>query len=210
VRVPSFLSLLAATASAALLQWGCGSGDVPRSPQPSPRAKTEPVTVHPSWKLTSVEVGLGEGSTPQRVACVTCHSLRPAGPVPQRPEELREFHTGLTLAHGPLSCSSCHAEGGHDALHLADGRQLRMTDAMVLCAQCHGPQFRDYQHGSHGGMNGYWDLSRGPRVRNHCVECHDPHAPRYVGAMPVHPPRDRFLETPGPKASAHQPRSDHE
>lgn len=169
-----------------------------------------PVSIAPSWKLTAVEVGGAEGEQPQRIPCATCHSLRPAGPVPQRPEDLREFHTGLTFAHGALSCGSCHAEGAHDALHLADGRTLRMTDAMELCAQCHGPQHRDYQHGAHGGMSGYWDLSRGPRVRNGCVECHDPHAPRYVGARPVFPPRDRFLMTPGSQEPAKHARQDHE
>jgi hypothetical protein len=73
-----------------------------------------------------------------------------------------------------------------------------VTDAMTLCAQCHGPQFRDYQNGSHGGMNGHWDLSRGPRLRNHCVDCHDPHVPQ---VLPVHPapgPKDRFFG-PGAK-----------
>jgi hypothetical protein len=157
-----------------------------------------------------VEVSGADGGAPQRVACVTCHSLRPAGPVPQRPEELREFHTDLTFQHGQLACRSCHAEGAHDALHLADGRSLRMTDAMELCAQCHGPQFRDYQRGAHGGMSGHWDLSRGPRVRNHCVECHDPHAPRYAGARPVFPPRDRFLSPPGSTEPASHTRKEHE
>jgi hypothetical protein len=65
---------------------------------------------------------------------------------------------------------------------------------MALCAQCHGTQKRDYDHGAHGGMRGYWDLKRGPRERNHCVSCHDPHAPKFGTFMPVHPPKDRFLQ----------------
>jgi hypothetical protein len=210
--VPAPLSrpLLLALVGVALSGVGCGNGDVPRRLQPPPGPKTHPVTVHPPWKLTSVEVAGEDGGAPRRVACVTCHSLRPAGPVPRRPEELREFHTGLTFEHGSLTCRSCHEEGAHDALRLADGRLLRMTEAMELCAQCHGTHFRDYQRGSHGGMSGHWDLSRGPRVRNHCVECHDPHAPRYVGARPVFPPRDRLLTPPGAKEPASHARNDHE
>jgi hypothetical protein len=79
---------------------------------------------------------------------------------------------------------------------------VEFADVMKLCAQCHGPQFRDYQHGAHGGMNGYWDLSRGGRSRNNCIDCHDPHAPAYVGAIPAPRPRDRFLTPAG--AAAHE------
>ena len=45
-------------------------------------------------------------------------------------------------------------------------------------------------------MNGYWDLGRGPRIRNTCVNCHDAHVPTYQGALPMPPPRDRFLAAP--------------
>ena len=38
-------------------------------------------------------------------------------------------------------------------------------------------------------MTGHWDLSRGGRTRNHCVSCHDPHAPRYQGGLPSMAPR---------------------
>jgi hypothetical protein len=65
-----------------------------------------------------------------------------------------------------------------------------MTDAIRLCAQCHGQQHTAYTHGAHGGMNGHWDLSRGDRLRNHCVDCHDPHAPAFPRYMPMPPPRD--------------------
>ena len=67
-----------------------------------------------------------------------------------------------------------------------------MREALTLCSQCHGPQRRDYDHGAHGGMTGYWDRSRGGRQRNHCVDCHDPHQPAYVGGLPVPAARDRF------------------
>jgi hypothetical protein len=67
-----------------------------------------------------------------------------------------------------------------------------MREAMRLCAQCHMSQHRDYQHGAHGGMQGHWDLSRGDRIRNHCVECHAPHQPAYPPLRPLPPPQDRF------------------
>ncbi len=66
-----------------------------------------------------------------------------------------------------------------------------MNEALELCSQCHGPQRTSYDHNAHGGLNGYWDLSRGPRIKNHCVDCHDPHLPAIQQVVPVLPPIDR-------------------
>ena len=109
------------------------------------------------------------------VSCVTCHSARGPRPLPKQASELKEFHVGMKFQHGKLECGSCHDDSApHRLLHLASGEKVEMPQAMRLCAQCHGPQKRDYDHGAHGGMNGYWDRSRGERVRNNCVDCHDP------------------------------------
>ena len=115
-------------------------------------------------------------------------------------ESLKIFHSGLTLKHGGLSCLTCHNNDNYDTLRLADDTEVPFDDLMTLCAQCHGTQKRDYDHGSHGGMTGYWDLNKGPRVRNQCVHCHDPHAPAYVGVVPAPGPRDRFLQHLDPNA----------
>ena len=44
-------------------------------------------------------------------------------------------------------------------------------------------------------MSGHWDLSKGGRIRNSCLACHDPHVPKFQGALPAPPPLDRFLQT---------------
>jgi len=129
----------------------------------------------------------------ERIACVTCHSQKPKAPLPESTEQLAEFHRGLVLRHGTLKCASCHDPSATHRLRRADGVSLDPSRAIELCAQCHGPQYRDYQHGAHGGMLGYWDLSRGPRSRNHCVDCHEPHVPAFQPMHPVLRPRDRFL-----------------
>jgi hypothetical protein len=150
-------------------------------------------TIRLPEQLTSIETGRDSPiGTPMRTACPTCHTLREPAPLPQSPDELKTVHAGLQFLHGELQCASCHEPGRFDRLHLASAETIPLEDALKLCAQCHGPQWRDYRHGSHGGMTGYWDLSRGPRSRNHCVDCHDPHAPRYPGALPVFAPRDRI------------------
>lgn len=144
--------------------------------------------------MTSVETGeLDALGRRTRVACVTCHTLRTPAQLPTTVDELDEFHQGLQCAHGDLRCASCHVAGDQRSLRLADGSTIDMRDAMSLCRQCHGPQHRDYERGSHGGMTGHWDLSVGDRTRNHCVDCHDPHVPAFPPTLPVLPPRDHGL-----------------
>lgn len=135
--------------------------------------------------------------TPIGVSCATCHGTGADGTaIVSGPPGDEPFHAGVEILHGQLPCASCHADDKL-ALHLADGTRIEFGDSMRLCAQCHGPQNRDFQHGAHGGMNGYWDLGRGGRTRNHCAACHAPHSPAYEKVMPVHPPRDRYLEADG-------------
>ena len=127
------------------------------------------------------------------VACATCHGPEADGTVlAELPGDPEDFHGGLRLEHGSLSCESCH-DPQDRSLRLADGTRLEMDQAMTLCAQCHGVQVRDYDRGSHGGMSGYWDLERGPRLRNHCLDCHDAHDPAYGQVLPAPGPRDRFF-----------------
>jgi formate-dependent nitrite reductase cytochrome c552 subunit len=130
------------------------------------------------------------------VACSTCHTTRPPNPENRTAKDLDEFHGGMAFSHGTVSCLSCHNPNDYDSLKLADGRRVEFTEVMTLCGQCHGPQLKDYEHGAHGGMNGYWDLTRGPRTKNNCVDCHHPHAPQFPKMQPTFKPRDRFLGPP--------------
>lgn len=199
-RAPLFSVLLLAGGAA------CNGPDAPRMHElgQRPGAPTGQTVVR-AERLGSVPTGKQDAlGRPQRVACVSCHSQRKDAALPSSAEELDEFHTGLRVTHGELTCGSCHDGQETHELRLASGEVLPGTEAMQLCAQCHGPQTRDYKRGSHGGMNGYWDLSRGDRRRNHCVNCHDPHAPAYQGGLPVLPPKDRFF----PSSPAEDPHHD--
>jgi len=181
---------------ACLATGACTSEGTPRYGDP-PGEKTAATVVHSPPKLTSIESPTKDGlGRDVRVSCVTCHGIRDAGAgFPATAAALKEFHVGLVVQHGTLPCGSCHVSrtGGTPMLHLADGTELATEETLRLCAQCHGPKYQDYLHGSHGGMNGYWDLSRGPRLRNHCVDCHDPHMPKFPPSRPVLPPKDRFV-----------------
>ena len=143
-----------------------------------------------------VEIGLtnmhGENLS---VACSTCHTTREPNIANRATDDLDEFHKGMSFSHGKLACLACHNPMDYDTLHLADRTSLSFQEVMSICSQCHGTQRRDYDHGAHGGMTGYWDLSRGPRVRNNCVDCHNPHQPKFPKMNPTFKPRDRFLES---------------
>ena len=160
----------------------------------------QPVTKHPiSIRKPSgpprVATGQQNGhGHPITVACSTCHTQRTPEIANSSARDMDEFHRGIVVSHGSISCLSCHNADDYDTLKLADGRPVEFPEVMTLCAQCHGPQMDAYNHGAHGGMTGYWDLNRGPRTKNNCVDCHNPHAPQFPRMQPTFKPKDRFLE----------------
>jgi hypothetical protein len=153
-----------------------------------------PVTIRKPAEFPRVATGLTNiRGEPIFASCVSCHATTTPNPEIRRGDQLVQFHQGLHFGHGDLSCLGCHNPADYDSLRLADGTSVSFADTMNLCAQCHGRQARDYERGLHGGMTGYWDMTRGPRTRHHCVHCHDPHAPAFPLVQPVFPPRDRVV-----------------
>lgn len=190
--------------AAMLLAIGCAEDQPERLQDALPAdAARHPVQLRPREPVGGVGVltdRKDHAGKPVRARCSSCHATRAENDTARHDSgTLEDFHGGLQLRHGTLQCGQCHGAPGpygapdYDTLRLADGRAVAFDDAISLCAQCHGPQKRDYDHGSHGGMRGHWDRQRGPRERNQCVHCHDPHAPAYVGMVPAPGPRDRFL-----------------
>ncbi|MBL9135584.1 MAG: hypothetical protein JNK85_06930 [Verrucomicrobiales bacterium] len=152
--------------------------------------KVHEIRIRKRVAVLSVDTGARHANgDPIRILCSSCHATTRPRIETRGAAELDEFHQGLTYRHGDLTCLSCHDATNYDRLRRADGGGISFADVMELCGQCHGPQSRDYRNGSHGGMTGHWDLTRGPRERNNCVDCHDPHAPQYPLVMPVFAPR---------------------
>lgn len=161
------------------------------------------VHIHRPSAPLAIDVALQDGTNrTATVACATCHELREPDPTRRVASDLEHFHRDLPFEHGGLTCVSCHERPSYASFRLADGTSVPPEDVMDLCRQCHGTQARAYDHGAHGGMSGYWDLSRGPRVRNNCIDCHDPHAPAFPRMRPTFKPKDRR-----PVASERHPRS---
>ncbi len=192
----SKLKLLALLPGLALVAPACEGSRAAAPPPPTPGAAV-PKPAPPAHIIgptetpripTAAQDGAGKPAT---VACSTCHTIKPADTRRRQGASLKVFHQGLTMRHGNLTCVSCHDARDYDRLRLADGTPVPFPEVMRLCRQCHGPQARNYDHGAHGGMNGPWDRTKGPRTRNGCTVCHDPHAPAYPRVRPAAPPADR-------------------
>ncbi len=191
-RTPGLILLLPLLWSA-----GCDSGFADPSrefAEPLVSERTWPTEVHEPTGFgvlaTPLLVDATERKIPAGTRCETCHD-QPPDPTWQ-PAEGEFFHANIEIAHGQLTCDQCHDRESRE-LHLADRTIVPWVEVLRLCAQCHGTQYRDYKHGAHGGLNGYWDDRQGTKLRNNCVDCHTPHAPAFGTRKPVFPPKDRYL-----------------
>lgn len=125
-----------------------------------------------------------ESITSDYFPCNDCHSE--LIPNPQR-RELVEMHDDIIFNHDSENrwCLACHDQNQRDSLRLASGRLLGFNESYELCGQCHGPKYRDWKLGIHGKRTGEWN---GKKQYFLCVNCHDPHAPRFKSLQPMPPP----------------------
>jgi cytochrome c553 len=123
--------------------------------------------------------------TPGIFPCSDCHG---GMEVNATKRELTE-HTQIKLKHAPQVltwCLSCHDAKNRDKLHLINGDLIDFTESYRLCGQCHGTNYRDWRAGIHGKRVGYF--SGGQRIYFLCVNCHNPHDPKFKPLKPEPPP----------------------
>ena len=109
-------------------------------------------------------------------------------------DPLADEHSDLVMEHGLEShCLHCHNPKNSDVYLNHDGAEIPDDQSTRLCGKCHGVTYRDWQIGVHGRQNGHWDATFGERLKLQCIQCHDPHHPRFPALRPDPPPiRSRF------------------
>lgn len=116
-------------------------------------------------------------------ACSECHKL-----FTEYSTEGRELlqHQEIKMEHGTNKrCLNCHFGDDRGKLILHDGTLVAFDQASLLCSQCHGTVYRDWQRGMHGKTTGSWDKASGQQHRLECNECHDPHSPAFKPMAPL-------------------------
>jgi hypothetical protein len=118
--------------------------------------------------------------------CNDCHSL-----FKNIRDESRELtqHTHIELSHGTNDgCLNCHDKENRETLTLRGESSVAFNQVEQLCAQCHGPIYRDWEKGSHGKTIGYWNAELGESIKLTCTQCHDPHSPAFKPMKPLRGP----------------------
>jgi len=98
-------------------------------------------------------------------------------------------HETIKLNHGNNRfCLNCHHPTNRNVFVDYDGSEIAEQDVVLLCARCHGTTYRDWQAGAHGRRNGYWDKSKGGETQLRCIQCPDPHDPKFKAIESLHAP----------------------
>jgi hypothetical protein len=137
--------------------------------------------------------------------CMECHTLLPAR---WHYDRALAEHQDIKLEHGNNRfCLNCHHPTNRNAFVDYDGAEIVQADVVQLCAKCHGPIYNDWQAGVHGRSNGFWDANQGPKTKLKCIQCHDPHQPKFKAMKPLaplaYPPRAANPPAGKPEANAH-------
>lgn len=114
--------------------------------------------------------------------CAKCHS-EPLENIASKQGGKKNSHWNIKLDHAEImACSSCHdTKGNLNELKDINGTPIDFDHSYQLCSQCHSTQFEDWKGGAHGKRLTSWAP---PRVSYTCVECHNPHDPKFKQRMP--------------------------
>jgi hypothetical protein len=217
--------LMSAGVGGLLCVWGAGEEGTPKTNAPAPTLASQsatlpvlPVVARPA--AAQPPVGLPTDThldkTPPRKTvgldlvkagwtynCMECHKLFPAKWHYDRP--LNE-HKDVHLDHGNNRfCLNCHHATNRNAFADYDGSEIAQADVVLLCAKCHGTTYRDWKAGVHGRANGFWNADLGDKTKLRCIQCHDPHHPKFQAMKPLPPLRypARAVQSGEAAAQAH-------
>ncbi len=121
--------------------------------------------------------------------CRACHGPEKDFPVNFKRREALLVHRNVKLNHGGTRvwCLDCHhPTNRNNLLPLSDGKPITFEHSYLLCGKCHGTKYRDWRNGIHGKRVGSWN---GRKTYYLCINCHDPHSPKFKPIEPMPPPK---------------------
>lgn len=163
---------------------GCGSGAPLDPDDPTGQVRIYEPDLQPVRGLVRPLL-LRRGDFTYR--CSECH--RSFQSAPGRKVLVAE-HMGVKLDHGNNDyCLNCHHFTNREAYAAQDGSEISSDQSERLCAKCHGLIHRDWKAGIHGRRSGFWNPAMGTRDQLACIQCHDPHAPKFKQLSPMPGPQ---------------------
>jgi uncharacterized CHY-type Zn-finger protein len=166
-----------------VLLWGCQSKVLDNNEVTNgDNLKTENNKAQKSEEYAVEAPPFSDGIYP----CTDCHKNLTPNPVRR---VLVDWHDDISAMFNHDSenrwCLDCHDLKNRDYLRLASGKLLDFKESYKLCGQCHGEKFRDWRVGVHGKRTGEWS---GNKEYLLCVNCHNPHSPKFKELKPEPPP----------------------
>jgi len=158
------------------------SSDLPKAPKDNNTVKTPKRYETPKYFVPPPP--FSEDIFP----CSDCHEDMD---VNHRKRMLEDEHVEISEMFNHASeqrwCLDCHNPDDRDVLRLANGDLVPFEESYNLCGQCHGTIFRDWKAGIHGKRTGEWNGKKQYRL---CVQCHNPHSPKFKPIKPMPPPNN--------------------
>ncbi len=134
------------------------------------------------------------------IECTTCHDTFTGD---QNEEALKDEHKDLDFNHGRNQrCLNCHNAKNSMVYANYDGSEIPDTEPHLLCAKCHGQWYREWLMGIHGRINGYWNVPAEKQAKIECIQCHNPHHPKFQPLTPEPPPVLTRFDARPPLATA--------
>lgn len=195
-------AMLGLAASFLLNTWG--NVRPPTTVPPTPPEFTNSATIR-----MSAQQLIHSGEDASGLSCSACHDENK--PVVVKLDAkgdvlLSDAHQDIKIQHGHGSrnnhCFNCHNPKNLEELRAREGQSFKLTDSNPLCGSCHGPTFRAWEQGIHGRLTGFWDTTKGKRVRDDCTSCHNPHSPGFPPIKAGPAPYPRYFESAQDKPTA--------
>lgn len=109
-------------------------------------------------------------------------------------DALEGQHEAIIFDHGSNErCLNCHHPDNPDVYVHYDGSEIPSEAPTELCRKCHGPHHREWTSNVHGRVHGAWGAEVAKEFnlvqrRLDCIQCHDPHSPKFEPMEPERPP----------------------